>query len=277
MKFKYKFNVPSNDFKKRETVELVVETNPETFEELSGTNAEMQYKIKIPDYIYNELVDTEPKYASKADDNNRATISGCFPTNSPLYRKFQKTQTSTSLHHLYRYLSDLVSELNEKYSDEFISKKKKIFIKYNHSSVHSTNGYNGAYMGKTVKNYFQFFIGYETIRNMDSDSIQGRIFKPSEIDYITHIEFHPPSSSTRKKDSNFLEDNRNIKLAGGKKPSDFASEYSIIDWTEEREAFCKQIQDTFEKINTDLASFLTDLNNDKFDLLITNNPLKLLN
>lgn len=213
MKFKYKFNVPSNDFKKRETVELVVETNPETFEELSGTNAEMQYKIKIPDYIYNELVDTEPKYASKADDNNRATISGCFPTNSPLYRKFQKTQTSTSLHHLYRYLSDLVSELNEKYSDEFISKKKKIFIKYNHSSVHSTNGYNGAYMGKTVKNYFQFFIGYETIRNMDSDSIQGRIFKPSEIDYITHIEFHPPSSSTRKKDSNFLEDNRNIKLA----------------------------------------------------------------
>ena len=277
MKFKYKFRVPTKDFKKHETVELVVETNPETFEELSGTNAEMEYKIKIPDYIYNELADTEPKYATKADSNNRTTISGCFPKNSPLYLKFQKTQTAQSLHALSGYLSDLTSELNEKYSDEFISKKKKIFIKYEHSSNHGTNGYNGAYTGKVVKNYFQFFIGYETTRNMNSDRISGSIFKPSEIDYITHIEYHYPSSSISKHDSDFLEDNRNIKLSGGSKPKEFAAKYSIIDWTEEREAFCKKIQDTFEKINTDLASFLTDLNNDKFDMLIDKNPLKLLN
>lgn len=107
------------------------------------------------------------------------------------------------------------------------------------------------------------------------ENLIGQNVKGSKVVNVT-IEFHPPSSSTRKKDSNFLEDNRNLKLAGSKKPKDFASEYSIIDWTEEREAFCKQIQDTFEKINADLASFLTDLNNDKFDLLITNNPLKLL-
>ena len=61
------------------------------------------------------------------------------------------------------------------------------------------------------------------------------------------------------------------------KVSDFEKEYSIIDWTEEREAFCKKIQDTFNKINGELSSFLTNLDNDKFDLLIEQNPLKLLN
>ncbi len=56
----------------------------------------------------------------------------------------------------------------------------------------------------------------------------------------------------------------------------FESEYSIIDWTEEREKFCERIQETFKNVNEELDNFLTNIDNNKMDMLISNDGLKFL-
>lgn len=267
MKIKRKFVVPSSNLQKRDLVELVVETSPENFEDLQS-GQDIIYKVKIPDFIFNELKDSEPRFATKVNINNRATISGCFVEvlNSPAYRKFQKTQSAYSIRILEEYLSNLTSIINDKYSDDVIAKNKKIFIKYSHAFSHERNKNNHASFGKVVSNRFQYFIGTEIIYNTESDAYKNSL-TPKSKEYVTDFIY--------KKDDD-VEISKNSCLHIYEKYTTFEKEYNIIDWSEEREEFCLKIQNAFIKINTELDNFLQSLDNTKFDELMTNNELKLL-
>lgn len=266
MKIKKQFVVPTKDFQKTEMLDLFVETSPDNFDDLEY-NQDILYKIKIPDFMFNELKDSEPRFSTKSDSNNRADISGCFVevSNSPIYKKFQKTQTSYSIATLQKYIRDLTSILNDKYSDDVLSKNKKIFIKYSHAFCDDRNKNNFASLGKIVSNKFQYFTGTEIIYNTESEAYKNSL-TPKSKEYVTDF----------VQKLNKIEISKNSCLHIYEKHTKFEAEYNIIDWSEEREQFCLKIQNAFVKINDELDSFLQNLDNNKFDKLMSSNDLKLL-
>jgi hypothetical protein len=96
--------------------------------------------------------------------------------------------------------------------------------------------------------------------------------------YISKIYYSGPGSSLRKLDTNFQEKEDLFLplLNHNQSNEDFESVFSIIDWTEERENFCKKIQETFMNVNTELDNFLSNIDDNKMDMLISNNGLKFL-
>ena len=268
MKVKVPFVVATPDLKGYERKMLDVEVKiPESME----VHENIEYSVKIPDHMFVELADTEPRFKTSSDVYNTG-ISGCF-SKRDLTRKFKKTQTSILLETLQEYISSLTQHINDRHSIETATMKKKIFISFNHSDNHTRNNLNGGYTGRLISQRFQFFTGYEVM----TDKFSG-IGREVTKKYITKIHYAPPSSSIRKLDTNFEErDNVFHPLPNlNESVASFESRYSIIDWTEERENFCKKIQDTFTKVNGELSEFLKDISEEKMDALMSGQDLKFL-
>lgn len=269
MKIKVPFILPTSDFKKSELKELSVNMNiPDSM----TVNNNIEYSVLIPDFMFDELANSEPQFKTEYDVNNRK-ISGLF-SEKTVTRKFKKTQTSTLISSLQDYISSLTQHLNDKYSIEAETMKKKIFISFKHSENHTTNGLNGAYTGKNISQEFRYFIGYEVMSN--SYNVWNK--QAIEKRYISKIFYSSPNSSLRKLDTGFKEKKEFfLKLPSNNQSIEsFESEYSIIDWSEEREKFCEKIQNTFIKVNDELDFFLKNIDENKINMLISNG-LKFLN
>ncbi len=275
MKIKVPFTLPTPDFKDSERKELNVDMNiPDSL----TVNGNIEYSVVIPDYMFNELADTEPQFKTVYDQNNR-NVSGLFSERS-ITRKFKKTQTSLLISSLQEYICSLTQFINDRHSVETSTMKKKIFISFKHSDSHTTNGLNGAYTGKQISQSFRYFTGYEVMTSKFSSISESMSDGTRKVkkQYISKIFYSSPGSSLRKLDTNFeekedlfltlLKTNQNIQ--------DFETEYSIIDWSEEREKFCEKIQETFKNVNEELDNFLSNIDDDKMDMLISNGGLKFL-
>jgi hypothetical protein len=269
MKFKAKFPIPTKDFQKIEWVDFIVESN---VEENSTAGDEIEYKAIIPDFMFDELADSEPRFKTKYDINNR-NVSGLFPK-SIVRRKFQKTQTSILLSSLRDYFNELTTLLVDKHSVQTESMKKKIFISFNHSNEHTTNGLNCAYTGERINQTFRYFIGYEVMTDKFSNLLNRKVEKR----YITKIGYASPMASVQLYNSHFKErEDLFLPIPNlNESVEDFEKRYSIIDWTEEREQFCERIKQTFIQVNNELAEFLKDIDSEKIDFLMSSNKLKIL-
>jgi len=266
MKIKVSFVLPTLDFKSSEYKELPVEMHIPDSMLVRGN---IEYSVVIPDYMFNELSDTEPQFKTTYDINNR-NISGLF-SEKTIQRKFKKTQTSMLIENLQNYISSLTKFLNDKYSIETSTMKKKLFISFNHSDTHTINGLNYAYTGQQISQSFRYFTGYEVMTSKFSG-----LNRTVKKQYISKILYSAVGSSLRKLDTGF-EEKEDLFLQlkkSGQTDDSFENEYSILDWTEERENFCKKIQETFIKVNNDLDNFLKNIDNTKIDLLISSNAIK---
>ena len=143
-KFKSSFYLADKDFKNGHWVDLDVEI-PQDF---TKTVNDIEYKVVIPDYIFNELADTEEQFSTKPDVNNR-NVRGCL-SERDLARKFKKTQTSRSLEVLKDFIMELSQFILNKHSLETETIKKKLFIKFRHSAKHDRSNLNFAYHGLVV-------------------------------------------------------------------------------------------------------------------------------
>jgi hypothetical protein len=271
MKIKVPFIVPTADLKNSEHKILNVEMK---ISDDLVVNGDIEYSVVIPDFMFDELADTEDQFKTKYDVNNRADrISGLFSERT-LTRKFQKTQNSRLISNLQDYIYGLTTFINDRHSVETATMTKKIFISFNHSDSHTRNNLNAAYTGRRIGQHFQFFTGYEVMTAKFSDF--GREVKKQ---YISKIYYAPEGASMRKHDTGFQEKEDLFLVLTNLHESveSFESRYSIIDWTEEREDFCKKIQDTFVRVNKELEEFLKDIDNKKIDALMSGNGLKFLN
>jgi hypothetical protein len=271
MKIKVPFSIPTADLKSNERKLLNVEMKISDDLEVTG---DIEYSVVIPDFMFNELADTEPQFETKFNINNRADrISGLF-SGRHLTRKFQKTQTSILVSNLQDYINGLTQFINDRHSAETATMYKKIFISFNHSDAHTRNNLNAAYTGRRISQGFQYFTGYEVMT--DKFSGLGREVKKQ---YISKIYYAAEGASMRKLDTGFKEkDDLFLTLLNhGESIKLFEERYSIIDWSEEREDFCKKIQDMFVRVNTELEDFLKDIDNKKMDALMSGSGLKFLN
>jgi hypothetical protein len=272
MKIKVSFNLPTADFKKSEFKELPVEMHIPESMVVSGN---IEYSVSIPDYMFNELANTEDKFKTEYDQNNRE-ISGLFSERT-VTRKFKKTQTSVLVRSLQDYISSLTQFINEKHSIETATMKKKLFISFKHSEVHTTNGLNSAYTGKSIQQSFKYFVGYEVMTTKFKE-LKDWGNTEHKKKYISKILYAAPGSSIRKNDTGFKEkEDLFLPLPSYcQSEKDFENQYSILDWTEEREDFCKKVQEKFVKVNEELDSFLKNLDDNKMEMLMSNAGLKML-
>lgn len=269
MKIKVPFCVTTEDLKGYEYKDLNVEMKIGDDLRIGG---DIEYSMAIPGHMFKELADTEPQFKTIYDVNNR-NVSGLFSKRTAT-RKFQMTQTSLLISQLQEYISGLTTFINDRHSVETATINKKIFISFNHSDTHTRNNLNAAYTGRRISQGFQFFIGYEVI----TDKFSG-IDRKIQKQYISKIYYAPEGASMRKHDTGFQEkEDLFLPLTNlHESVESFESRYSIIDWTEEREEFCKKIQDTFVRVNKELEDFLKDIDNKKIDDLMSGNGLKFLN
>ena len=129
------------------------------------------------------------------------------------------------------------------------------------------------YNGESIKNKFQYFTGYEII----TDKFSG-LERKIQKQYISKILCSSRFAVLEKYDTNFQEkDNLLLPL---KEPNqsieNFESQYSIIDWTQERENYLERIKLMFETTNEKLNDFLKNLDNNKIDVLMQTDTLKYL-
>jgi len=96
--------------------------------------------------------------------------------------------------------------------------------------------------------------------------------------YISKIGYASPEASIQHHNSHFKErDDLFLQLPNHNQSIEsFEDEFSIVEWTEEREAFCQQIKDTFQRVNEDLSEFLKDLDGNKIEALIASGGFKFL-
>ena len=267
---KVNFLIPKADLKDSEwkTLNVRCNLNPD---ETTATDPE--YSVAIPDFMFEELANTEPQFKTEHDYNVH-NVSGCFSQRT-ITRKFQKTQTSRSIEMLKDYIYGLTKFIIEKHSIETETMNKKIFIKYNHSQTHCTSNLNSAYHGERVSQQFQYFIGYEVMTTKFGSMELGGGEKKPKKRYITKILYASPDSSLRKRDTGFKEDpDLFLPLPHhNQSEENFEKEFSIIDWTQERETYCENIKQAFIKLNTELSFFLKDLTTEKLDALMTKSNL----
>jgi hypothetical protein len=269
MKIKVPFRVSTVDLKGSEWKDLNVEMK---IGDDLRTSGNIEYSVVIPSHMFKELADTEPEFKTTYDVNARY-VSGLFSERT-LTRKFQKTQNAYLINQLQEYIASLTQHINDRHSVETSTMKKKIFIAFNHSDGHTRNDLNAAYTGRNISQGFKFFTGYEVMTAKFS-GLDRKVRKQ----YVSKIYYAPEDASMRKHDTNFQEkEDLFLDLCNlHESIESFESRYSIIDWTEEREAFCKKIQDTFVRVNKELEDFLKDIDNDKMDALMSGNGLKFLN
>jgi hypothetical protein len=207
----------------------------------------IKFRVDIPDYIYNKCMENN-------DVERQPKL------------KYIESESLSFIHStMSEYSSMAVSVFQEqKSSEKYI---KKIVIDFNSHESAERDNYNFAYTGQKISTKFNWFIVYE----YTSNGLLGG------TRYFTFLKKESKFSSVSPKhglqqDENGLVD---LSLVNGKcylnKPSGV-----IIDWTQEREDFFKEIENNFRKLSSNLNHFLSDLDSDKVDLLINNSNFKFL-
>jgi hypothetical protein len=271
MEFNVMFHVPSKDFLRSEYLPLKVRTNWEPAGE--AIQQEPEFTVSLPEHLFKDLANTEPRFKTVYDVNSRG-ISGLFAKNT-LTHKFKRSQTSTSIKALQDYLYELTHLSLDKHCPEKKSMRKKLFLRFTHSATHKTNGHSNAYHGVLVKQDFQYFTGYEMMTTKF-----GSVFDRDtpRKQYVTKILYAGRGSSLAYLDTGFQEkEDVLVPLFPPQATVDAVDkEYIILDWTQDREDFCRRIQETFQDVNRKLQSFLAGLTAEQMDAFIASGGFKLL-
>lgn len=220
---------------------------------------EIYYTFKVPDHIYNALLDTAPEYTVE--------------------KGFKKTIRSISIKAILITFDGYCNEITSRASLKEQVKVKKIFVRFNHNDTHDRCEWTGGYMGKIISSSFQFFVGYEIMEQKRMHlSVDGDT-PPMVANYYTLIRHkdRSPHTTTKQGDTNFQEGTDMQPLYMPQDRSKFLNRYAILDWSQEAEDFLRSVQDKFVDLNKQLSSFLSNLDNDKLKKLMEGNGLKMLN
>lgn len=252
-KIKIKVLLPTNDLKDTEYKEIIINQDG------LGDNYDMIFSYKIPDYIYDDLVDTEEKYISYENFKTRKKDIN-YKGSSYLKRTIKYPLISM----IKEEIEKLTSSIIVKNTRNELQKTKKIFVKYFNNEKHSRCEWTGGYMGESISSSFQYFIGYEI---EEKSHMTDKLVK----NYYTLIKYVPINGTTRKLDTNFKEGDKLEPLYMPNDKNSFLNSYTILDWSQQREEFFEKVNISFKNINNKISEYLTNLDNDKIDLLISNN------
>ncbi len=229
------------------------------------------YECTIPEWMYNVLVDTEEKYRSletlkklkeemRRKGNSLANIESKY---------FKKTIKSNLVSDIVDGIEALTHEIIARNAKASLLRTKKIFINFKHGSKHKRADWTGGAMGEVTSSDFQYFVGYEV--EEPERSIATWMDKEPTLkkEYYTTLHQRTEFGEGGKAIYVVEEGTRLHPFYQSHEKKAFKATYSIIDWTEEREAFFKNIQDKFKEMNQKLSSYLSDIDNTKMEALMS--------
>jgi hypothetical protein len=171
-------------------------------------------------------------------------------------RPKSKVYTTNVFADLHTYLSNLgqcarsLTQLDK----ELAKAKKVILVSFGAGQQQTKDAWVHAYTGVQTNIKYQYYIGYKMLKN----SLSGELGIYVDKKWLAGKGFVTMRADERKQ------------------PIGNISGFKIIDWTQEREDFLTNIEHNFKKLSDNLNAYLSDLDDNKLDLLIANNT-KLLN
>lgn len=266
--FKITVPVPTEDLKEQKLVSITCKPVVKT--DSYGLPTSIKFQVKIPDIIYNNLLDYDKHFKSRekavADQRKRLGYD-----TSLMEKYFKKTITESTVEKIIEILSNYTSKINVINSREEKRKVKKIFIRFNGSHHHTKCSWTGGYTGILTNTSFQFFIGYEIMEPIDHFYPNGDV-RP---EYYTLIRYS--TGSLAHLDTGFEEGVEFHPLYERSKRNEFLNTYKIINYSKERHEFLKHLQEQFIKLNADLNEYTKDLNDTNINTLINSTKLLLTN
>ena len=238
---------------------------PTPSKKLNGKKLEVEFSLVPEDFGFGELKLVLPVYMDSID---LKTTQVNFSVEIPDYiydflmvhpdlelRPKSKVITSNVFSILHSELSELGNRCHNliEHDKYLASARKVILVKYAGGQTHERDTWVHAYVGKKTSVSFRYFVGYQ-MKERDSMFDKTRIY----------------SDKIHSHEHGF------IPVKGRYEPVMDVSRMKIMDWTQEREDFLNSIEVNFKKLSDNLNDYLTDLDEDKLDSLISKKT-KLLN
>lgn len=200
-----------------------------------NANTDVEYSCYIPDELYNELY--------------RMTDKDKIP-----YNKIIKEISIVRLKEkLIEHCNDLRSYMNE--VEQMKKNKKMLAISYESNVNTHYDDYNHGLIGDNVGFNFRYYVLYKSY-NEHALVNKNTYFTKEKKLYNTGL------------NANKVNDGYNvIQEASINNRNEI-----LIDWTQEREDFLKNIQDSFINIKNNLDNFMSKLNDKEIDLLLESSP-----
>jgi hypothetical protein len=245
-KIRIQFSLPPENLKKYQPYK--VEELDVFMTKITPEVKSIKFSVYIPDYIYNKCMEN-------TDIDIRPKL------------RYIESESLSSLHNQIATYSDLA--INTQHLQESSEKyKKKIAIIFNSNEEATRDNYNHAYTGQSISVNFRYYV----VNEFGQDSLSHN------YDYFTfkkRISINDKIRQPELKIETTLPyidlESKNQKVYFYGRPSG-----TLIDWTEEREKFCQELESKFRNLSNNLNQFLKDLDSEKLDNLIQNNTLKLL-
>lgn len=235
----------------------------------------MVYTYSLPKYIYDNLMDSSEEFQSYQTYLDKKKKQGAnFPVDSKYLKKNIDGILISSVLDTIEMYSQIIVNVNTRSE---LKKTKKIFISFQSSDYHDRCDWTGGYKGKRVSSAFQFFVGYEVEEPKPLSAATWMTPREEHMEKHYYTLIKHATGTTAKNSTNFQEGNHlePLYFTGGK--DRFLNTYNMIEWTQEREDYLRDLQEKFINLNTHLDSYLSNLDGDKLDLLVSKaNEVKLL-
>lgn len=201
----------------------------------------IRFWMDIPDYIYLKCI--ECSNHEKRPQNNyilSSTLDGL----------------RGRMHELGSLAEGVVTAVKD-----LDNSKKMLHIRFSAKETRNCDEYYGAYLGQEFRTMFNWSVVYEYKRS--------GLFK-GQTSYYAYKKIKSGMSKDDGLvfDENGVSDleNKDVKVGLGHKLTGI-----LLEWTQEREDFLKQLEVRFRSLNSDLNAFLSGIDENKLDLLITQN------
>lgn len=237
MIFKHKKLIPDLSFKTYVEKEISIKMHE------PDKDQNIYFEGKIPDHVFEKLKNSAEEYKTKESGGN-----------------FKQKIYSLTYKGILNKLSDICCAAMNKQKDEDSPLEKKIFVKFNFESRATRDEWVGAGTGNRLNISFQHFIGYK--RTTEINDLLGE--KKTRITYLSEYVNLAKHLITETK----YREGSIQPLHMDKRHKDIENSYQILDWSQEREDFLKDIEQKFNSLGNKLFEFFGQLDNEKLDILI---------
>lgn len=236
--------LPTEDYKKNATqnLELTVYMT-----KIDSNTKRILFRVDIPDYIYNKCMENP-------DIENRLSLKYIESENLSTLHSEMSDYANKACH-----VHDLLTSSEKN--------KKKIGVVFDSGNSLERDSFNFAYLGKRTNITFRWYIVYEYEKSS---------FFSNEKCYFTwkkNMGAGTTIGAFREYKGVVDFENKGIKSHLSSKPQGV-----LLDWTQEREDFLIALEEKFRNLSSNLNEFLSDLDNQKIDNLISSSSVtKFLN
>jgi hypothetical protein len=199
-------------------------------------DSHLTFFLTIPAHIFKMVFNTDKKYLDEFIEKSYV---------SPVLNKktrFRNKLKSEVFQDLVNRFEDICKDAMQVQAIIDSEKSKVILVKFSKEDTTEEDELNRATKGRKLTSRFQYFICY---RRTTKDFVSGKL-----KNYYEALEIHKHGGFKRYFD-------------------DVEHEFDVIKWTQEREDFFKNIEETFVKLNNKLEEFFGKLTTKKVEELMT--------